>query len=377
LCGRRLYRLRPGFGGQITVQVTVSGGVMTAIKIVSAPGETASYLARAEGVISAVLASGSPNVDVVSGATYSSTGIINAVKRVLNKAAVDGTAAEEITEVDVTAETEAESGGESMTVQPSDITAQPAETYADGVYAGTSTGFGGDITVQVTVEDGLIVSITILSAEDETPSYLTRASGIISSMLTTQSTDVDAISGATYSSEGIREAVQNALQQALTDGSEAEKADSEQEESEEAEDPEEEESGETEPDESVDEAVPSGYADGVYSAQALCTDEDMFSYWLQVDVTIQDGLITGVDITKYDDDSDDPESNETYLNYAIYGRTYRDVWYEGIVSQVLALQSGDGVDVVSRATYSSNAIISGVQEALAQASAAEDKEVLS
>lgn len=363
-----------GFGGQITVQVTVSGGVMTAVEIVSASGETASYLARAEGVISAMLASGSPNVDVVSGATYSSTGIINAVKRALNKAAVDGTEAEEITEVEAATETEAESGGESTAVQPSDITAQPAEAYADGVYTGTGTGFGGDITVQVTVEGGLIVSITILSAEDETPVYLTRASGIISSMLTAQRTDVDAISGATYSSEGIREAVQNALKQALADDSEAEEADPEQEGSEGVEDSEEEESGETELDESGDKAVSPVYADGVYSAQALCTDEDFFSYWLQVDVTIMGGLITGVDVSKYDDVSDDPESNETYLNYAIYGRTYRDVWYEGIVSQVLARQSGDGVDVVSRATYSSNAIITGVQDALVQASAAANRE---
>ncbi|MCD8010038.1 MAG: FMN-binding protein, partial [Lachnospiraceae bacterium] len=112
-----------------------------------------------------------------------------------------------------------------------------------------------------------------------------------------------------------------------------------------------------------------GYTDGSYSAQALCTDEDLFSYWLRIDLTVQNGLITGVDVTKYDDTSDDPDSNETYLNYAINGRTYRNVWYEGVVSQVLTLQSGDGVDVVSRATYSSNAIITGVQNALSQASA--------
>ncbi|MCD8142069.1 MAG: FMN-binding protein [Clostridiales bacterium] len=182
--------------------------------------------------------------------------------------------------------------------------------------------------------------------------------GIVSQVLALQSEDgVDVVSRATYSSNAIITGVQEALGQAVSDGS-----------------------FDQDEDENTDgdnETVGEDYIDGLYSAQALCTDEDLFSYWLQVDVTIQDGLITGVDIAKYDDDSDDPESNEIYLNYAIYGRTYRDVWYEGIVSQVLALQSGDGVDVVSRATYSSNAIISGVQEALAQASAAEDKEVLS
>ncbi len=225
----------------------------------------------------------------------------------------------------------------------------------------------------MTVKKGKIKKIKILSAEDETPSYLKKAKGIISSILAAQSTEVDVISGATYSSEGILEAVQNALKQALAEdsgesseeNSGEDETDSGQEETDIQEDDE-----KTQSDDSGDEEDLSGYADGVYSIQVPCTDEDMFSYWLRVDVTIQDGQITGVEVTKYDDTSDDPDSNETYLSYAINGRTYRSVWYEGVVSQVLTLQSGDGVDVVSRATYSSNAIITGVQEALEQALAA-------
>ncbi|MCD8329099.1 MAG: FMN-binding protein, partial [Lachnospiraceae bacterium] len=314
-------------------------------------------------VISAMLKSGSPNVDVVSGATYSSTGIINAVKRALNKAAINGTETEEVTETEETAETKS---SKKTTVKKTNNTSQSSGTYVDGVYTGTGTGFGGDITVQVTVKKGKIKKIKILSAEDETPSYLKKAKGIISSILDAQSTEVDVISGATYSSEGILEAVQNALKKAL--------ADEPGESSEENSGEEETKSGQEEKDTQEDsektqseEDDLSGYADGVYSIQVPCTDEDMFSYWLRVDVTIRDGQITGVEVTKYDDTSDDPDSNETYLSYAINGRTYRSVWYEGVVSQVLTLQSGDGVDVVSRATYSSNAIITAVQEALTQA----------
>lgn len=363
-----------GFGGQITVQVTISGGVMTAIKIVSAPGETSSYLARAKSVISAMLKSGSPNVDVVSGATYSSTGIINAVKRALNKAAINGTETEEVTETEESTET---TSTKKTTARTTSDTSQSSGTYADGVYTGTGTGFGGDITVQVTVKKGKITKIKILSAEDETPSYLKKAKGIISSILAAQSTEVDVVSGATYSSEGILEAVQNALKQALSDdsgesseeNSGKEETDSGSEKTNTQEDGEETQSGETGDGEDA-----TGYADGVYSIQVQCTDDDIFSYWLQVDVTIGDGQITGIEVTKYDDTSDDPDSNETYLNYAINGRTYRSVWYEGVVSQVLTLQSGDGVDVVSRATYSSNAIVTGVQEALEQALAAYSSE---
>lgn len=56
---------------------------MTAIDIVSAPGETDSFFQRAKGVIDEMLTAQSTDVDVVSGATYSSNGIIGAVKNAL------------------------------------------------------------------------------------------------------------------------------------------------------------------------------------------------------------------------------------------------------------------------------------------------------
>ena len=53
----------------------------------SAPDETPKYLDKAKGVIPKIIKAGSPDVDTVSGATYSSTGIINAVRKALIKAA--------------------------------------------------------------------------------------------------------------------------------------------------------------------------------------------------------------------------------------------------------------------------------------------------
>ena len=84
-------------------------------------------------------------------------------------------------------------------------------TFTDGEYTGTAAGFGGDITVKVTVEGGKMTDIVIVSAEKETPSYLKRAKTVIDRMLETQSTEVDVVSGATYSSNGIINAVKNAL----------------------------------------------------------------------------------------------------------------------------------------------------------------------
>ena len=76
-----------GFEGESTVHVTVAEDKITDITLLSAEDEE-EYLSQAKQVIPAILEGQSPNVDAVSGATYSSTGILNAVKLALAKAAV-------------------------------------------------------------------------------------------------------------------------------------------------------------------------------------------------------------------------------------------------------------------------------------------------
>ncbi len=191
-----------GFGGYITVSVTIAEGKITDISIVSAPGETPSYLASARSVISAMLSAQSPNVDAVSGATYSSTGIINAVKSALSQAAKG------------TEPSESPSPSPSPTPIPVPDDA-PNYGYEDGIYTGTGEGYGGEITVSVTVSGGQITAIEIVSAPDETPAYLGQALGVIERILARQVPGVDAVSGATFSSEGIMEAVENALSGAI------------------------------------------------------------------------------------------------------------------------------------------------------------------
>lgn len=75
-----------GFGGNIQVQVTLENDTITDIQVVSAPGEDSAYFSQGQGVISTILASQSTDVDTISGATFSSTGIINAVNDALGKA---------------------------------------------------------------------------------------------------------------------------------------------------------------------------------------------------------------------------------------------------------------------------------------------------
>ena len=87
-------------------------------------------------------------------------------------------------------------------------------TYPDGRWEGRAKGFGGMITVLVTVENGTISEIEITSADDEDKAYLSMAEDIIPKIIEAQSADVDTVSGATFSSTGIRDAVSEALKQA-------------------------------------------------------------------------------------------------------------------------------------------------------------------
>ena len=89
-------------------------------------------------------------------------------------------------------------------------TPEPAR-YADGVYEGRARGFGGEIEVKVTIENGRIAGIEIVSARGEDRAYFSLAGRIIESIIEAQSADVDAVSGATFSSTGIKNAVRQAL----------------------------------------------------------------------------------------------------------------------------------------------------------------------
>ena len=83
--------------------------------------------------------------------------------------------------------------------------------YKDGTYTGSAQGFGGTITVQVTLASDEITDIQVKSAPGEDSAYLSQGEGVISSIISAQSTDVDTVSGATFSSTGIINAVVDAL----------------------------------------------------------------------------------------------------------------------------------------------------------------------
>ncbi|MCE5220860.1 MAG: FMN-binding protein [Clostridium sp.] len=207
-----------GFGGATTkISVNIADGKITDIQTVS-NGDTPSYYDRAFGTISkGIMSNQTTQVNTVSGATYSSKGIINAVKDALNQAAVSSS------DIDTSnndsaakSETAASSPTEnSNSIASSTTFDNSSKTYKDGTYTGSGQGFhGGTTKVLVTIADGKIANIEILSNGD-TPQYFERVLGTITKeILSKQSTSVDTVSGATYSSKGIMSAVANSLSQA-------------------------------------------------------------------------------------------------------------------------------------------------------------------
>lgn len=89
--------------------------------------------------------------------------------------------------------------------------AEAASPYADGTYNGEAQGYGGTVSVAVTIQDGTITDVAIISAKQEDAAYFDAAKGVIDEILEAQTTEVDTVSGATFSSNGILHAVADAL----------------------------------------------------------------------------------------------------------------------------------------------------------------------
>lgn len=325
-----------GYGGKVTVNVTVSKKTMTAIDVVSAPGETDSFFQRAKGVIDEMLTAQSTDVDVVSGATYSSNGIIGAVKNALFGTESNNTTA-------------AANAGNAGGSAPSVSKVSESGTWKDGTYTGSGKGFGGTISVKVTVKDGKISAIDVTSASGETASYFSKAKGIIPKMISGQTTNVDVASGATYSSNGIITAVRNALSKAETGKSSTKKKKKKNKKNKKK------NSGSNSNNNNNNIAAPAeGYEDGTYTGSAACSGEQFKEYSVTANVTIKNGKISAVEISS--------TAKGTNLKQFMS----RDE-IKNLPSLIVSKNGTSGVDAVSGATYSSHAIFNAVNDALSKA----------
>ncbi|MDE6679689.1 MAG: FMN-binding protein, partial [Ruminococcus sp.] len=91
---------------------------------------------------------------------------------------------------------------------------EPSYIYRNGTYSASAYGYDGDVYVDITVENDVITAIHARTEESDEWYFNSAQESVISSILSSQSTSVDAVSGATYSSKAIMEAVKKALDSA-------------------------------------------------------------------------------------------------------------------------------------------------------------------
>lgn len=169
-------------------------------------------------ILSAVSQAGEPQSETVkeTAVQESTTAAVEGTLAVQTEtASAENTAATEYATV-----TEPETAQQQPTTtetEPQQLVSFSGAVLKDGTYQGSAQGYKGTVTVEVTVEGGAVTEITVISNSD-TPNYFTRAKAIISSIISGQTLEVNAVSGATFSSAGILNAVNNALENAVVSG---------------------------------------------------------------------------------------------------------------------------------------------------------------
>ncbi|MBE6993771.1 MAG: FMN-binding protein, partial [Ruminococcaceae bacterium] len=210
--------------------------------------------------------------------------------------------------------------------------------YTDGVYTGTGAGYGGTVKVQMTVENGNITKIEVLSHK-ETYAYYNRASRLIDTVLEKQTTDgVDAVSGATGSSKGLLTAMGACVSQAKggKDTSRTGRTGSS--------------SGSSAGDKPEgDDYTESTLKDGVYEGKALGNGGN-----ITVKVTVENGKIAKIEASY-------PFEDEEY-----FGSSDADLLTKRIIDN-----QSTKVDGISGATHSSDGLKTAVENALKGAESAD------
>ena len=399
------YGSGTGFGGPLKVMVEISGGKIASIQIVE-NSDGSDYISKAASLIDSIIATQSTNVDTVSGATYSSVGIIQAVRDALSQAAVNGTS-----DTSQNNNNNSNNSNNNGSSDNNNSTVTGTVPYKEGIYYGTAEGYSGDVSVAVVIQEKTIKAILITESSDD-EAFFNRAMDVVKKVIRTQKTDdVDTVSGATYSSKGLLNAIKNALKQAekVTNGESIdEKPDLTElkELIEKAEKLEEdtytetswavlqtrladakdalEETKQTAVDKAAEKLKKAiaqleskdgkneentKYVSGTYEVTVPCEpdeDEDFEGYNLTMSVTIRDDKIVAItDIT-----GDGASDNDRYILKAANGTSS----IKGVVSQIIDKGMPEDIDTVSRATCSSNAILEGCKKVLEAAERPTDTE---
>lgn len=202
------------------------------------------------------------------------------------------------------------------------------DNLEDGYYTGAASGYGGELSVEVAVENGEISAVEVLDHSESDGVSDPAFAEVPDAIVAANSADVDVVSGATMTSEGLMAAVNDALSGEPNDTSQVSSDNAD------AEDEEEEETKEVE-------AMTFDMEDGTYEGTA-----EGHNGPVTVEVTLADGQITEVNVLEH-------EETEGASDPA----------FEEVPADIVEYQSTK-VDIVSGVTYSSNAIMAAVEDAL-------------
>ncbi|MFM9414387.1 FMN-binding protein [Peptococcus simiae] len=331
-----------GYSGLVTVEVTVKDNKIVDLKVLSHT-ETPGYYEKGAGVIQAILAKGSLEVDTISGATLTSRAIIEAATDALSKAG--GAPAKK------TAAGSRGGQGQRNAAAPAPAAGKTFDSLKDGTYVGYGQGYAGSIGVEVVISGGVISSARMVSGNEDAP-YINNALAILDRVIGKKGTaGIDAVSGATFSSNGLLNAVNDALAQASGGPSSSQgagkagptgknpAAERLKEENQRLKD-----QLATLQKEKLGGLVPAQLKDGTYEGSAKG-----YNLKTTVQAVVKDGKLVQVKLVDSDDDKE-------YLAKAL-----------PLLDQMVKKGGTAGVDTVSGATFSSFGLINATNMALAQA----------
>lgn len=186
-----------GFGGDLIVDVTITDGEITQVDV--RPHDETPFIADAaiEELRANIVAMQSTEIDTISGATVTSTALLQAVENALTGTGV----------VEVAEEVEEEVVSETATAAASTLF---AINVADGTHRASADGFGGELILDVTVLDGEITEIEVIESS-ETPFIANNALEKLLPAIIEAQGKVDTISGATVTSKAVLAAVEEAV----------------------------------------------------------------------------------------------------------------------------------------------------------------------
>lgn len=175
-----------GFAGKVTVTITTSDSEITDVQIEGkdeTPDKGGVAMEQLQGDL---LKAQSADVDAVSGSTITSDAVKKAFAAAVEKAKT----------------------GDSSTGS------DEALAFTAGTYTGTGVGYNGPTTVDVTFDDQKITDIKINETKETEHVGDVAFEILIPQMIEANGTGVDAVSGATFSSKALKDAVNDAADQA-------------------------------------------------------------------------------------------------------------------------------------------------------------------